>query len=62
MHFIVKMNQSRVWIIALHFANCEVNSYYSDRNVLHSMKNVKQFFHFKRNLIKRYKEWMVFLL
>ena len=52
----------RVRIIASHFANCKVNSYYCDRNVSHSMKNAKQFFRFKINLIKRYKEWMVFLL
>ena len=52
----------RVWIIASHFANCEVNSYYYDRNVSHSMENAKQFLGFKINLIKRYEEWMVFLL
>ena len=46
--------KSRVRIIALHFVNCKVNSYYLDRNVSHSMKNAKQFFHFKINLIKRY--------
>ena len=49
-------NKNRVRIIASHFANCEVNSYYCDRNVSHSMKNAKQFFRFKINLIKRYEE------
>ena len=48
--------------LGMHFTNCEVNSYYCNRNVSHSMKNVKQFFRFKINLIKRYEEWMVFLL
>ena len=52
----------RVLIITLHFTNCKVNSYYCDRNVSHNMKNAKQFFRFKINLTKRYKEWMVFLL
>ena len=33
----------RVQIIASHFSNCKVNSYYCNRNVSHSMKNVKQF-------------------
>ena len=48
--------QYRVQIIASHFANCEVNFYYCHRNVSHSMKNTKQFFRFRMNLIKRYKE------
>ena len=43
-------------VIASHFANCEVNSYYRDRNVSHSMKNAKRFFRFKINLINRYEE------
>ena len=45
-----------VGIVASHFANGEVNSYYCDRNVSHSMKNVKPFFRFKINLIRRYEE------
>ena len=49
-------NKNRVGIIASHFANCEVNSYYCDRNVSHGMKNAKQFFCFKINIIKRYAE------
>ena len=44
--------KSRVRIIASHFANCKVNSYYCDRNVSHSMKNANQFFCFKINLKK----------
>ena len=38
------LSDHRVRIIASHFPNPEVNSYYCDRNVSHNMKNVKQFF------------------
>ena len=44
------------------FAKCEVNSYYCDGNVSHSMKNAKQIIRFKINLIKRCEEWMASLL
>ena len=40
----------RVWIIALHFANCEVNSSYCKCKVVNHEKNAKHFFP-KENLI-----------
>ena len=38
------MKTCRVWITALHFTNCQVNSTYSNHNVVNHEKNVKQFF------------------
>ena len=35
---------NRVWIIASHFANCEVNCIYCDCNVVNHEENAKQFF------------------
>ena len=35
---------NRVWIIASHFADCEVNSIYCDCNVVNHEENAKQFF------------------